>query len=182
MNLNSPFLIPAFNGRTTSALSRIPSPFQAFPGGNIGYANRIEGVGKGLFGDIFGDVSTGSETVDRIINGVTEKVTVVADTYLDAVIGGSLRKARESAGYTFYGPIEISVNGVKKSGVKAQKPDGTWWVVFADGTEVAYTTDVQRTAVNIDPKTGLSTGAAVGISVAAVAVIALLLFLPRGRR
>lgn len=165
MNLNSPLLTPAFNGGTTSALSRIPSPFHAFPGGNIGYANRLEGVGNPL-----------TDAVSNVWQSFTGTVGNFAQTYLDTLLGKARQDALKAAGYQFGDPVEVEVGGVRRQGIKARKPSGAWVVVLGDGTEVAWTTDVQSRTVNINPQTGLSSGAAVGIGIGAIALIALLLF------
>lgn len=178
MNLNSPLLTSAFNGGTTSALSRIPSPFQAFPGGNIGYANRTSGFGNALEDA----VKYATDKFTDIVGDVAEASINLGKRWLDSKLSKVQREALESSGYIFFELVEIEKDGKRVTGVRAKKPTGTFVVVLDDGTEVPWTSETQKTATKVDPKTGLSTGAVVGISVAAVAVIALLLFLPRGRR
>lgn len=172
MNLNSPFSFPAFNGGTTSALSRIPSPFRAFPGGNIGYANRAAGFGGYDVAGMFSDV----------VGGIADAAIDFGKKWVDSKLSRAKRDALEDAGYIFFEVVEIERNGKREQGVRAKKPTGTFVVVLDDGTEVPWTSETQKTATKVDPKTGISTGAVVGISAAAIAVIALLLFLPRGRR
>jgi hypothetical protein len=164
MNLNSPFLTPAFNGGTTSALSRIPTPFHSFPGGNIGYANRLEGVGDWR------------ETLIDVFEPIGDVFKNVTKTFLEAQLGRARTEALKAAGYQFGEVVEITTTTGKRQGVKAKRPDGTWWVVFPDGSEIAFTQDVQTRSAAVSSTTGLTSGSAILIGAVAIGAIALLLF------
>lgn len=174
MNLNQPLRLPIFNGGATSALSRIPTPFRAFPGGNIGYANRIEGVSS--IGTDIGGVFT------DIFEQVTDTVVDFGKSWLETNLNRAKRLAMEASGYQFFEVVEVNRNGVRTQGIRAKRPDGTFVVVFSDGSEAPWTSTTQATATKVDPKTGLSTGAVTGIAVGAVALVGLLIFLSSRKR
>ncbi len=168
MNLNSPFLTPAFNGGATSALSRIPTPFRSFPGGNIGYANRLEGVG-----DLLDDAL---DWTKQFVGEIGEQVGDIGKTWVRQQLSEVKRKSLENLGYRFGAVVEVTVNGEVKQGVTAKKRDGTWVVVFSDGSEIPWTTGLQSTARPVNPATGMTSGTAIAIGAVAIGVIALLLF------
>lgn len=132
MNIRSPF-IPGND--YTSALN--------FSVGGIGYANRIEGTGSAL-DDLFYGVGAAARAAGL-------------DTYLATLIGNQRQQLLASQGWRFLEAVEINQNGTRVQGVKVQRPDGTFGVMLADGTVVAWTTTVQGNTTTINPLTGLST-------------------------
>jgi hypothetical protein len=131
--------------------------------GNIGYANRISGTG-GWFDDILGTVR--------------DVVTPTAANLLDTLLQKGFTKARQAAGYTMLEVVQISQSGRTVFGQKAKKPDGTFVVILADGSEVPFTSDIAAASRTVNPATGLTTGQTAGIAVA-VAAVALFLFMRR---
>ena len=141
-----------------------------FPGGNIGYANRIEGVNGWL--DIF------SELTGNLI----DRAAPVLNQAFDALLGQGQTKVLEAAGYKMLGPVTTIVNGVEEAGIKAQKKDGSFIILLKGFREVPFTSAVAAQTRTVDPKTGLTTGQTASIAVAAVAVIGLLFFFMSKRR
>ena len=142
----------------------------AFPGGNIGYANRIEGV-NGWF-DIF------SEFAGIVI----DRAAPVLNQAFDALLGQGQTKVLEAAGYKMLGPVTTIVNGVEEAGIKAQKKDGSFIILLKGFREVPFTSAVAAQTRTVDPKTGLTTGQTLGIGVGVVAAVALLFFFMSKRR
>lgn len=144
-----------------------------FPGGNIGYANRIEGT-NGIIDDLIG----GAKDVGRNVLGFIAPTVGAA---AEALLGKAMKSTREAVGYKFLELVQVSRNGVLTAGTKAQKPDGSFVIVFADGTEIPFTSDVARQTQTINPQTGLPAGATIGLAVGAVALVALFLFMSKRR-
>lgn len=142
----------------------------AFPGGNIGYANRIEGV------------SGWTDWVSEAIGNVISNVTPTLQQAFDAFLGTGKQKLLEASGYKMLGPVMINRNGVETPGIKAQKKDGSFVVILKDGSEVPFTSTVAAQTKVVDVKTGMTTGQTAGIAVAAVAAVALLFFFMSKRR
>jgi len=145
----------------------------AFPGGNIGYANRIEGV-SGFFDDFLG----GAKTVAQNVLGF---VAPSVGSAVEQLIGQGRKLALEKAGYKFLEVVQVTVQGKPIAGTKVKKPDNTFVVMLADGTEIPYTSDVAKQTLVVDPKTGFTTGQTAGIAVAAIAAVALLYFITKRR-
>jgi LPXTG-motif cell wall-anchored protein len=144
-----------------------------FPGGNIGYANRIEGV-NGIIDDLIG----GAKDVGRNVLGFIAPTVGAA---VETLLGKAMKSTREAVGYKFLEVVQVNRNGVLTAGTKAQKPDGSFVIVFADGTEIPFTSDVARQTQAINPQTGLPAGAAAGLAVGAVALVALFYFMSKRR-
>jgi LPXTG-motif cell wall-anchored protein len=142
----------------------------AFPGGNIGYANRIEGV-NGWF-DIFSEFA----------GNVIDRAAPVLNQAFDALLGQGQTKVLEAAGYKMLGPVTTIVNGVEEAGIKAQKKDGSFIILLKGFREVPFTSAVAAQTRTVDPKTGLTTGQTLGIGVGVVAAVALLFFFMSKRR
>ena len=142
----------------------------AFPGGNIGYANRIEGV-NGWF-DIFSEFA----------GNVIDRAAPVLNQAFDALLGKGQTKVLEAAGYKMLGPVTTIVNGVEEAGIKAQKKDGSFIILLKGFREVPFTSAVAAQTRTVDPKTGLTTGQTLGIGVGVVAAVALLFFFMSKRR
>ncbi len=139
----------------------------AFPGGNIGYANRIEGTG-GWFDDLLGTVK--------------DVAAPSAANLIDTLIQKGFAAARKASGYTLMEVVEIRQGNQSVFGQKAKKPNGTFVVILADGSEIPFTSEIAAASRAVDPKTGLTTAQIAGISIAAVAVIGLLFFFMSKRR
>lgn len=139
MNITSPYSTSPFYS-ATSALSANPAY------GNIGYANRVSGVG-----DFWGDLGTA-------IGGVGRSLGI--GTYIDNLIGSARRSLLQGQGYEFLEAVQVGT----RQGVKVKAPDGTFKVLFEDGSMVPYTSQVQSQTRTIDPQTGAVTGAAIGIA------------------
>lgn len=166
---------PFVNPRTCGVAGTLRGcSLAGFPGGNIGYANRIEGV-NGTF-------------IDTLIGGAKDVATnvlgFIAPTVGSAVeqlIGTARKAGLEKIGYTFLEVVQVPYQGKLVPGTKVKKPDGTFVVMLSDGTEIPYTSDLARTTQTINPQTGLTTGAAAGLAVGAVALVALFLFMSKRR-
>lgn len=141
--------------------------------GNIGYANRIEGTG-----DWLSDLATGAKNVATNVLGF---IAPSVGSAVEQLIGQGRKAALEKAGYKFLEVVQVTYQGKPTAGTKVRKPDGTFVVMLADGTEIPFTPDVAKQVLTIDPKTGLTTGQTAGIAVAAVAAVALLFFLSKRR-
>lgn len=144
-----------------------------FPGGNIGYANRIEGTNG-----IIDDLVTGAKNVGQNVLGFIAPTVGAA---VETLLGKAMKSTREAVGYKFLEVVQVNRNGVPTPGTKAQKPDGSFVVVFADGTEIPFTSDVARQTQAINPQTGLPAGAAAGLALGAVALVALFFFMSKRR-
>lgn len=140
-----------------------------FPGGNIGYANRLEGVS--------GWTDWVSEAIGNVITNVTPTVQQAFESFL----GTGKQKLLEASGYKMLGPVMITRNGVETPGIKAQKKDGSFVVILKDGSEVPFTSTVAAQTRVVDPTTGLTTGQTAGIAVGVVALAALFFFMSKRR-
>jgi LPXTG-motif cell wall-anchored protein len=165
---------PFVNPRTCGVAGTLRgSCLAAFPGGNIGYANRIEGVDN-----IIDTLVSGAKDVGRNVLGFVAPTVGAA---VETLLGTAMKKTREAVGYKFLEVVQVNRNGVPTAGTKAQKPDGSFVIVFADGTEIPFTSDVARQTQAINPQTGLPAGAAVGLAVGVVALAALFFFMSKRR-
>ena len=165
---------PFVNPRTCGVAGTLRgSCLAAFPGGNIGYANRIEGVDN-----IIDTFVSGAKDVGRNVLGFIAPTVGAA---VETLLGSAMKKTREAVGYKFLEVVQVNRNGVPTAGTKAQKPDGSFVIVFADGTEIPFTSDVARQTQAINPQTGLPAGAAVGLAVGVVALAALFFFMSKRR-
>jgi hypothetical protein len=141
----------------------------AFPGGNIGYANRIEGTGDW------------TEWLGNAVGNVIDRAAPILNQAFDAFLGQGKVKLLEAAGYKMLGPVTTVINGVETPGIKAQKADSSFVIVLKDGSEVPFTSVVAAQTKNVDVKTGLTTGQTAGIAVVAVAAIAIFYFMSKRR-
>lgn len=139
----------------------------AFPGGNIGYANRIEATGN-WFTDILGTVR--------------DVVAPTAANLIDTLAQKGFAAARKAAGYTLLEVVEVRQGSQSVFGQKAKKPNGSFVVILADGSEVPFTSEIAAASRAVDPRTGLTTAQTLGIGIGAVAVIGLLFFFISKRR
>ncbi len=140
-----------------------------FPGGNIGYANRIEGTA--------GWTDWVSEAIGNVISNVTPTIQQAFDSFL----GIGKQKLLEASGYKMIGPVMINRNGVETPGIKAQKKDGSFVVILKDGSEVPFTSAVAAQTKTVDITTGFTTGQTAGLALGAVALVALFLFMSKRR-
>jgi hypothetical protein len=140
-----------------------------FPGGNIGYANRIEGT------------AGWTDWVSEAIGNVISNVTPTIQQAFDAFLGTGKQKLLEAAGYKMLGPVMINRNGVETPGIKAQKKDGSFVVILKDGSEVPFTSAVAAQTKTVDITTGLTTGQTAGLALGAVALVALFYFMSKRR-
>lgn len=141
-----------------------------FPGGNIGYANRIEGTGDW------------TEWFSNAVGNVIDRTAPILNQVFEAFLGQGKTKLLEAAGYKMLGPVTTMLNGVETPGIKAQKKDGSFVIILKDGSEIPFTSSVAAGTKTVDIKTGLTTGQTAGIAVAAVAAIGLLFFFMSKRR
>ena len=139
----------------------------AFPGGNIGYANRIEST-SGWFDDILGTVR--------------DVVAPTAANLIDTLAQKGFTAARKASGYTLMEVVQIRQGNQSVFGQKAKKPNGTFVVILPDGSEIPFTSEVAAISQAVDPRTGLSTAQTLGIGVGVVAAVALLFFFMSKRR
>jgi len=138
--------------------------------GNIGYANRVEGV-SGELTDWF-----------KVVAGnVISNFTPTLQQAFDSFLGTGKQKLLEAAGYKMLGPVMIVQNGTEVPGIKAQKKDGSFVVILKDGSEVPFTSAVAAQTKTVDLKTGLTTGQTAGIAVGVVALVALFYFMSKRR-
>jgi hypothetical protein len=145
----------------------------AFPGGNIGYANRIEGTSS-----IVDDLVSGAKSVGQNVLGFIAPTVGAA---AEALLGKAMKQAREAVGYKFLEVVQVPYQGKQVSGTKAQRPDGSFVVVLADGTELPFTSDLAKQTQTINPQTGIPVGAAAGLAVGVVALAALFYFMSKRR-
>jgi hypothetical protein len=165
---------PFVNPRTCGVAGTLRgSCLAAFPGGNIGYANRIEGVDG-----IIDDLVSGAKSVGQNVLGFIAPTVGAA---VETLLGNAMKSTREAVGYKFLEVVQVNRSGVLTAGTKAQKPDGSFVIVFADGTEIPFTSDVARQTQAINPSTGLPVAAAAGLAVGAVALVALFYFMSKRR-
>lgn len=144
-----------------------------FPGGNIGYANRIEGTG-----DFFSDLATGAKNVGQNVLGFIAPTVGAA---AEALLGSAMKKAREAVGYKFLEVVQVPYQGKQVSGTKAQRPDKSFVVVLPDGTELPFTSDLAKQTQTINPQTGIPMAAAAGVTVGIIALAALFYFMSKRR-
>ncbi|NBO53127.1 MAG: hypothetical protein EBU84_00720 [Actinobacteria bacterium] len=140
-------------------------------GANIGYANRIEGVGD-FWGDFY----------DRVVDPLIGKVGDTLGAAMEAFLGKAKYETFKAAGYKFQGPVDIVYGGQRVSGVKATKPDGTVVVILQNGTEVPFTSDVAKEARTYNPSTGKFNPTTTALIVGGVALVAVLFFVMSKRR
>lgn len=165
---------PFVNPRTCGVAGTLRGcSLAGFPGGNIGYANRIEGTN-----DFLSDLATGAKNVAQNVLGF---IAPTVGSAVEQLIGQGRKAALEKVGYTFLEVVQVPYQGKLVPGTKVKKPDGTFVVMLSDGTEIPYTSDLARTTQTINPQTGLTTGAAAGLAVGAVALVALFLFMSKRR-
>jgi len=141
----------------------------AFPGGNIGYANRIEGTGDWL------------DVLSQAAGNIIDRAAPILNQAVDALLGQGQTKLLEAAGYKMLGPVTTVINGVETQGVKAQKKDGSFVIILKGGNEVPFTSAVAAQTRIVDLKTGLTTAQTTGIAVGAVALVALFFFMSKRR-
>ena len=134
--------------------------------GNIGYANRIEATGN-WFTDI---LSTGRDIL-----------APTAANLIDSLVQKGFTAARKAAGYTMLEVVQIQQGGQTVFGQKAKKPNGSFVVILADGSEVPFTSEVAAASKSVSPTTGLTSGQTAGIAVAAVAALAFFYFMSKRR-
>lgn len=145
-----------------------------FPGGNIGYANRIEGVS--------GPLDTLWEGLKKVGSSVADYVAPTVGNWAEQMLGVGRKVALEKAGYQFLEVVQVTYQGQPAAGTKIKRPDGTFAIMLADGTEIPYTTEVAKQVQTVDPKTGnLSSAATTGLIVGGVALVALLFFMSKRR-
>jgi LPXTG-motif cell wall-anchored protein len=101
---------------------------------------------------------------------------------VESLIGIGVKKAKEAIGYQFLEVVQVPYQGKMVAGTKVKKPDGTFVVMLADGTELPYTLELAKQTQTVDPKTGLPTAAVAGLAIGAVALIGLLFFMSSKRR
>lgn len=159
--------VPFANPRTCGVMGTLKgSCLGAYPDyGNIGYANRIYSTG-GWFDDLLGTTR--------------DVLAPTAANLLDTLLQKGFTAARKAAGYTMLEVVQIQQSGRTVFGQKAKKPDGTFVVILADGSEIPYTADVAAVSRTVSPTTGLTTGQTAGIAVA-VAAAAIFFFMSRRR-
>lgn len=134
--------------------------------GNIGYANRIYSTG---------------DWFDKVLETVKDVAAPTAANLLDTLLQKGFTAARKAMGYTMLEVIQISQGGRTVFGQKAKKPDGTFVVILADGSEIPFTSDVAAASKTVNPTTGLTTGQTIGIAAIAVAAVVLVVVLSRRR-
>ena len=165
---------PFVNPRTCGVAGTLRgSCLAAFPGGNIGYANRIEGV-DGIIDTLVG----GAKDVATNVLGF---IAPTVGSAVEQLIGSARKTGLEKIGYQFMEVVQIPYQGKMVPGTKVRKPDNTFVVMLSDGTEIPFTADVARTTQTVNPQTGLPAGAAAGLAVGAVALVALFLFMSKRR-
>lgn len=145
----------------------------AFPGGNIGYSNRIEGTS-----DFLSDLATGAKSVATNVLGF---IAPTVGSAVEQLIGSARKAGLEKIGYKFLEVVQVPYQGKVVPGTKVKKPDGTFVVMLSDGTEIPYTSDLARSTQTVNPQTGLPAGAAAGLAVGAVALVALFYFMSKRR-
>ena len=143
----------------------------AFPGGNIGYANRIEGTGNAL-----------TDWLGVAVGNVIDRTAPILNQAVDGLLGQARTKTLEAVGYKMLGPVTTMINGVETPGIKAQKKDGSFVILLQNNTEIPFTSSVAAQTRLVDLKTGLTTAQIAGIGVGVVAVIGLLFFFMSKRR
>lgn len=165
---------PFVNPRTCGVAGTLRgSCLAAFPGGNIGYANRIEGVD--------GIIDTLTEGAKNVATNVLGFIAPSVGSAVEQLIGSARKIGLEKLGYKFLEVVQVPYQGKVVPGTKVKKPDGTFVVMLSDGTEIPFTTDVARNVQTVNPQTGLPAAAAAGLAVGAVALVALFFFMSKRR-
>lgn len=141
--------------------------------GNIGYANRIEGVNG------FWDALTGG--AKDVATNILGFIAPTVGSAVEQLIGQGRKLGLEKLGYQFLEVVQVPYQGKTVPGTKVKKPDGSFVVMLSDGTEIPYTSDVAKSVQTVNPQTGLPAGAAAGLAVGAVALVALFLFMSKRR-
>lgn len=149
MNVFSPYDTAPWTNRTTSALSLYS--------GGIGYANRVQGV-SGAF-----------DFLDPLI----EKATDVAGKLLDRMLNLGAIKAKEALGYRPTGEVWRDPR-TQTDYVMFKTPTGTIVGVDSNGNEVTAASFAPNRQI-VDQK-GISTTTVAIASVAAIAIVAAILF------
>lgn len=169
---------PFVNPRTCGLSGTLRNPnlaaMCAFPGGNIGYANRIEGV-DGFFDTLVGGAK---DVATNVLGFIAPSV----GSAVEQLIGQARKVGLEKVGYQFLEVVQVPYQGKVVPGTKVKKPDGTFVVMLSDGTELPYTADLARSTQTVNPQTGLPAGAAAGLAIGAVALVALFLFMSKRSR
>lgn len=161
----NPFATRAVYGVSGTLRGSCLSANPAF--GNIGYANRIEGVGESFLEKLFGTVK--------------DIVTPTAANLIDTLVQKGFSAARKASGYTLMEVVQIQKGNQTVFAQKAKKPDGSFVVIFADGSEMPYTSDIAAASRTVNPSTGLTTAQTTGIVLGGVALVALLFFMSKRR-
>lgn len=166
---------PFYNPRTCGMSGTLKGcGLAGFPGGNIGYANRIEGVS--------GPLDTIWEGLKKVGSSVAEYVAPTVGNWAEQMLGVARKTALEKAGYQFLEVVQVNYQGQSVAGTKIKRPDNTFAIMLSDGTEIPYTTEVAKQVQTVDPKTGnLSSAATTGLIVGGVALVALLFFMSKRR-
>jgi hypothetical protein len=142
--------------------------------GNIGYANRIENMG-GPIDDLWSGLK-------KVGSSVIDYVAPTVGNWAEQMLGAGRKAALEKSGYQFLEVVQVNYQGKPVAGTKIKKPDNTFAIMLADGTEIPYTTEVAKQTQTVDPKTGNLSGAATaGLIVGGVALVALLFFMSKRR-
>lgn len=160
--------IPFANPRTCGVMGTLKgSCLAGFPtAGNLGYANRLETM-DGWFDDLLGTTR--------------DVLAPTAANLLDTLLQKGFTAARKAAGYTMLEVVQIQQGNQIVYGQKAKKPNGTFVVILADGSEVPFTGEIAAASRTVNPTTGLTTGQTAGLAVGAVALVALFLFMSKRR-
>ena len=140
-----------------------------FPGGNIGYANRIEGTNDWV------------DVLSQAAGNLIDRAAPVLNQAFDALLGQGQTKLLEASGYKMLGPVTTIVNGVEEAGIKAQKKDGSFIILLKGFREVPFTSAVAAQTRTVDSTTGLTTGQTAGIAVGVIALAALFFFMSKRR-
>lgn len=166
---------PFVNPRTCGVAGTLRGcSLAGFPGGNIGYANRIEGVNEGIIDTLVG----GAKNVAQNVLGF---IAPTVGSAVEQLIGQGRKATLEKLGYKFLEVVQVPYQNKMVPGTKVKKPDGTFVVMLSDGTEIPYTSDVAKSVQTVNPQTGLPAGAAAGLAVGAVALAALFFFMSKRR-
>jgi hypothetical protein len=168
---------PFYNPRTCGVSSTLRScGLGQYPQyGNIGYANRIETMGENPIDQLWAGLK-------KVGSSVIDYVAPTVGNWAEQMLGAGRKAALEKSGYQFLEVVQVNYQGKPVAGTKIKKPDNTFAIMLADGTEIPYTTEVAKQTQTVDPKTGnLSTAATTGLIVGGVALVALLFFMSKRR-
>jgi hypothetical protein len=118
----------------------------------------------------------------KVGSSVIDYVAPTVGNWAEQMLGAGRKAALEKSGYQFLEVVQVNYQGKPVAGTKIKKPDNTFAIMLADGTEIPYTTEVAKQTQTVDPKTGnLSTAATTGLIVGGVALVALLFFMSKRR-